>query len=189
VESRWLNPPPQWSEHDGTLRVVTASETDFWNRTFYGFTHDNGHLRWTEVSGDFTASVVVSADYEALYDQAGLMVLVDERTWMKCGIEHTDGAPHFSTVATRDDFSDWSQQPMLDLARRRLGVRITRHGEALRVQYRTEGAAWTMARLAMLPMADAVRVGPMCCSPTRSGLTVTFEHFSVAPPISRELHD
>ena len=105
----WMNEPPEWSERDSTVFVTTGDRTDFWSRTFYGFRHSNGHLRYGVAKGDFSAEVTVSAAYEQLYDQAGMMLLVDEENWLKCGIEFTDGAMHFSTVVTRDGYSDWSQ--------------------------------------------------------------------------------
>jgi len=140
------------------------------------------------VTGDFSAEVSIAADYQALYDQAGLMVRADPDNWLKTGIEYTDGAMHFSTVVTRDGYSDWSQLKLPDAAGHSLDVRITRHAEALRVQFRLPGEAWLMARLAMLAMGETVQVGPMCCTPERAGLEVTFRDFGVGPAISRELH-
>ena len=78
---------------------------------FYGFLRDNGHAFLTPVEGDFTASATVTGKYEQLYDQAGLMLRVDERNSIKTGIEYTDGLMHFSVVVTRE-VSDWSVIPL-----------------------------------------------------------------------------
>ena len=67
-------------------------------------------------------------------------------------------------------------------------VRLTRHGSALRVQFRLQDGDWAMARLAFLDMPKEVAVGPMACSPTGPGLKVEFARFEVGPPISPELH-
>jgi uncharacterized protein len=188
MKYNWLNEPPHWSETKDGLTVSTGDQTDFWNRTFYDFTHDNGHFRYVHGEGDFSAEVEVSADYQHLYDQAGLMLMVDFENWLKCGIEFTDGAMHFSTVVTRNGYSDWSQLRIEDVARHRLHIRLTRHGEALRIQYKTPGENWHMARLAMLDMPQRVWIGMMCCSPGRAGLNVMFENFSVGAPVDRALH-
>ena len=80
--------------------------------TFYGFKNGNGHLFAHRVQGDFSAVAEFAADYRNLYDQAGLMIYIDDRTWLKAGTEFTDGAPHFSVVTTREDQSDWSMMPL-----------------------------------------------------------------------------
>ena len=190
MDGEWLNEPPRWQNIGGILRVETGERTDFWCRTHYGFVRDNGHFYHRRATGDFTAAVHFAAGYAALYDQAGLMVRADAENWLKCGIEYTDGGVHFSTVVTRDGFSDWSQQRIDAAAAEGLDVRVTRHSEALRVQFRLPGAErWTMARLAKLEMQEAVQAGPMCCTPERAGLTVRFEDFTLRPAISRHLHD
>jgi regulation of enolase protein 1 (concanavalin A-like superfamily) len=50
--------------------------------------------------------VRVRANYDALYDQAGIMVRIDERNWVKAGIEKSDGKCQLSSVLTVDQ-SDW----------------------------------------------------------------------------------
>jgi regulation of enolase protein 1 (concanavalin A-like superfamily) len=183
----WHHEPPKWClEHD-VLSVRTGRNTDFWQSTFYGFQRDDGHFFHSSVDGDFSAEVLVDGQYDVLYDQAGLMLRVDHKNWIKTGIEYTDGQSHFSTVVTRDGFSDWSVLKLGQLADP-LRVRLTRHAEALRVQYLLPDAGWHMARLAYLTMPESVSVGPMCCSPQREGFEVTFRELSIGAPISRELH-
>lgn len=184
----WRNQPPFYEERGGTLQVTTGKDTDYWNNTFYGFKHADGHFRATEVSGDFSFEVTVSANYRRLYDQAGAMLFVDGENWMKCGVEYTDGAMHFSVVVTRDDQSDWS---VLKLARPVDGavtLRLTRHAEALRVQLQDPDGSWQLVRLCFLRMGETVEVGPMTCSPTGEGLEVSFSRLALGEPISRELH-
>ena len=115
------------------------------------------------------------------------MIYVDDRTWLKAGTEFTDGAPHFSVVATREDQSDWSMMPLSGAADETVTMRVTRHAEAIRVQV-SRARVWQLVRLAFLPMPETVEVGPMCCSPTGAGLEVRFTRFEIGPPISRELH-
>lgn len=183
----WLNPPSRWQGDSAKLTLSTEDATDFWRHTFYGFVRDNGHAYLTDVSGDFTASATVVGDYRHLYDQAGLMLRIDERNWIKIGIEYTDGLMHFSVVVTRD-VSDRSVIPLPE-ARPEQGVaiRLTRHGDAVRIQYSIAGTPWRMARLAPFSDADA-RVGVMACSPERAGFEASFKGIEVGPPISRKLH-
>lgn len=183
----WLNEPPEWSVEGHRLQVTTGDRTDFWRTTFYDFVRDNGHFYSTSVSGDFTVSVTIDGEYEELYDQCGLMVRVDDRSWLKAGVEYTDGLEYLSVVVTRD-FSDWSiaAQPVPEGD---LRLRVTRHASALRVEYSKGDNGWHMLRLAHLDMPEAVAVGVMCCSPQRSGFRAEFEDFTLGPPISHTLHN
>ena len=176
-----------WSGDATRLELRTAANTDFWRETFYGFIRDSGHAFLRRVSGDFSASAKVRGDYEALYDQAGLFLRIDEKHWIKAGIEFTDGLMHFSVVVTRD-VSDWSVIPLpQSKPSDEVSVRLTRHGDAVRVQFAVGGAPWQLARLCPFPAADA-EIGVMACSPERAGFHAVFDDIVVGPPIARNLH-
>src|SRR5215217_5008197 len=98
--AQWFNEPPRWSLEGEALSVSTGKDTDFWQQTFYGFVHDDGHFFHVPASGDFTATVSFDGKYEKLYDQAGLMIRIDPLNWIKLGIEYSDGVCNFSLVCT-----------------------------------------------------------------------------------------
>jgi regulation of enolase protein 1 (concanavalin A-like superfamily) len=181
----WLNPPLAEKREGGALTVTTRGATDFWQQTFYGFRRDSGHFLHRTVAGDFTAAVKFVGRYEALYDQAGLMVRADDSHWVKTGIEFTDGERHLSAVVT-NQFSDWSVLPYRS-PQEEVSIRMTRHGEAIRIQVE-EGGRWHMVRLAYLKPSTDLQVGLMCCSPEREGFEVMFRDFEIGPPIERALH-
>lgn len=179
---QWLNAPPDWSEDGGVLRVATGDRTDFWRETHYGFIRDDGHLRHVEATGDFSAGVAFRGDYRALYDQAGIMLRLDARNWIKAGIELVAGRRMLSVVVTRD-LSDWSTMPC-PVEDEWLRVRVTRIGSAVHVHWAVDGPApaFRMMRLASLPQGPAA-VGPMCCSPQRAGFTAAFRGFALGPAV------
>lgn len=185
----WLNPPARTETRPDGLLVVTGKETDFWQKTYYGFRHDNGHFLSRPRTGEFTMATRFAGRYQSLYDQAGLMVRRDAQNWLKCGIEFTDGLCHMSTVATVDGRSDWSAFALADLSDA-LDLRLTRLGDALFVQYRTAPElAWRMARLAYFPAGfETLDIGIMACSPQRAGFEVVFQEFSIGDPASRDIH-
>lgn len=183
----WLNEPPNWAAEDGRLRLATDKATDFWQSTFYGFERDSGHAFLRPVSGDFTAAATIVGKYEELYDQAGVMLRIDARNWIKTGIEFTDGLMHFSVVVTREK-SDWSVVPLHDAKPSdAVHVRLTRHGDAVRVQYAINGSPWQMARLCPFA-ADDAQIGVTACSPERGAFEAEFRDISVGPAIDRKLH-
>ncbi|GLS22914.1 regulation of enolase 1 [Labrys miyagiensis] len=184
---RWLNEPARWALDGETLNAVTDKATDFWRETHYGFTRHNGHFFFLNSAGDFTAEVRVRARFETLYDQAGLMVRLNEETWLKAGIEYNDGAPMLGSVLTVGQ-SDWATGPFLgDPADFRL--RVTVSDGVLRLQYSSDGQHWPLVRLAPFPKAASYQVGPMCCTPERAGLHVSFSDFRLTPPSGKVLHD
>lgn len=188
AEFSWGVAPASFAFADDVLEVVTADQTDFWRETFYGFWRDNGHFLSRPVSGDFSVEVTVQGDYEALYDQAGLMIRLSESHWIKTGIELTDGHMYFSVVVTNDT-SDWSLLEV-PIAPEGIRIRLTRHAEAIRVQYfNVTDQSWRPVRLAYFPISASVDVGVMCCSPQRAGFTARFKDFVLGPPIARDLHD
>ena len=183
----WLNEPAEWGFEAGGLRVVTGRATDFWRETHYGFTRDSGHFLGIATAGDFTAEVRVRAGYEALYDQAGIMLRLDEGHWLKAGIEFSDGQAMLGSVLTAGR-SDWATGPYAgDPGDVRL--RLTVAEGVVRVQASADGRRWGLVRLAPFPRAASYLVGPMCCTPERAGLEVRFTEFRLGPPLGRDLHD
>jgi uncharacterized protein len=174
---QWFNPPARWNEVDNAIEVLTAPKSDFWRKTHYGFTRDNGHFYFQEVRGDFTAEVRVNGQYKDLYDQAGLMLRVDAENWIKTGIEFFDNYQHASAVVTRE-FSDWSVV-RLDEQPSSFWLRVIRKAETVEVFYALDGQNYTLLRLAYLVPSAITQVGPMCASPDGSGFQVTFEDFQI----------
>ena len=174
---QWQNEPPQWSLEGATLKVTTGPKSDFWRKTHYGFIRDNGHFFFEYAQDNLIAEVKISGKYEALYDQAGLMLRVDEENWIKCGIEFVEGVQQASVVVTRD-YSDWSVVP-LPQNPASVWLRVTRKAETVEVFYSLDGAEYTMLRLAYLVPSENVLVGPMCASPDGEGFEVTFENFTL----------
>jgi regulation of enolase protein 1 (concanavalin A-like superfamily) len=173
----WYNEPAKWSADDEMITITANAKTDFWRKTHDGGIRDNGHFYFQPVRGDFTADVKFTADYHALYDQAGLMVRLDEQTWLKCGVELFNGVLCASAVVTRD-FSDWSVVPLVD-APPVFWLRVARHGSTVEVSYSRDGGAYTLLRQAHLTDVETVSVGVMVCAPTGDGFTAMFEEFKV----------
>lgn len=174
---QWLNEPPVWEKADGRLIVTAGAKTDAWRITHDGGIRDTAHLYYREVSGDFTVEVTVRGEYATLYDQAGLMVRLDEATWLKCGIEFFNELQHASAVVTRQ-YSDWSVVPLPD-APLAIRLKVVRHGVSVEVYWARIGEPYTMIRQAYLTDAPTLMVGMMCAAPTGGGFSTVFEGFSI----------
>lgn len=184
---RWLNEPRDWLVSGGRLTVTTDEGTDFWRQTHYGFTRDTGHFYGREVDGGFSAQLSIRASFTHQYDQAGLMIRVDESRWVKAGIEFCDGRPCLGSVLTAGG-SDWATgaytgDPSL------FWMRATVSQGVLRLQASADGKTWPLLRLCPFPVANRYSVGAMCCTPQRAGLRVEFGDFAVTAPLGKDLHD
>ncbi|MFI7078020.1 DUF1349 domain-containing protein [Micromonospora sp. NPDC049903] len=177
----WHGQPVRTSvEPAGVLSVEPGASSDLWRHTSYGFVHDDAPALLTPFPVGSAMEVDFPLDYTEQFDQAGVLVWVDDRTWVKAGVEVSDGHPQVGAVVTRE-FSDWSVAPVPDWAGHEVTVRVSRTGDALTVRARVAGEQWRLVRLAPLaPDADA-SAGPYCCSPSRAGLTVRFTDWRLGP--------
>ena len=174
---KWYNEPPNWNIEEGKITVTSEGKTDFWRETHYGFIRDNGHFLYQEITGDFIIEVKVSGKYKDLYDQAGIMVRLNEANWLKCGIEFVESVQQISAVVTRD-YSDWSVAPAPQNPPS-IWLRLTRRGTAVEIHYSFDGEDYTMLRLAYLTPAPTVNAGVMCASPDGNGFPITFENLKI----------
>jgi len=61
AQCTWANEPAVWRLDRDALTVTTDRSTDFWRKTYYGFTRDTGHFFALETAGDFTAELRIEA--------------------------------------------------------------------------------------------------------------------------------
>lgn len=169
---QWINEPAEWSAEDG-LTVVAEPGSDLWQTTHYGYSYDTAHMFGRTLEGDLQVTATFSADYVAQYDQAGTILRLDAKNWIKAGAEYVDGGMHLSVVVTRE-FSDWSVVS-LPAAPERVTIDMVRAGDGVTVRYGLDGAEpVTMLRLAYFPPAVPAFAGVMCAAPTGKGFTTRF---------------
>jgi uncharacterized protein len=174
---QWLNEPTTWTETDERITVQANGDTDFWRVTRHDFIKDDGHFYYQQVTGNFTTTAKVTGEYATLYDQAGLMVRLDETVWLKCGVEFVEGQQWVSAVVTRD-YSDWSFAP-LDDNPASLWIQVERTGSACEVRYSLDGQHYTAIRDGYLSDTPSLMVGVMVAAPKGKGFSTVFEGFSV----------
>ncbi|GAA2773147.1 DUF1349 domain-containing protein [Saccharopolyspora taberi] len=176
---RWLNPPENWLSYAG-MTATTDSGTDFWRTTHYGFVRDTGHALLRRVGPEFRMTTRFFGDYREQYDQAGLLLRLDENNWIKTGIEYVDGEQLLSAVVTRE-VSDWNVVPLETLHGKVESVTIDlrRTADTVTIRYAPEGGEpETLLRLAYFPPGGDAEAGPMCASPDGSGFPVRFAELS-----------
>jgi regulation of enolase protein 1 (concanavalin A-like superfamily) len=174
---KWLNEPASWHLEGERIVVRADANTDFWRKTHNGSVRDDGHFYFQRTEGGFQADVQVTGGYSALYDQAGLMVRVDARTWLKCGIEFVGGVQQASAVCTRD-WSDWSVVAVGNPST--VWFRAQYRAPTIEISYSIDGRSYTMIRQAYLPASRRTCVGLMAACPTGDGFDVVFDGYRLS---------
>lgn len=176
----WTTEPAHVALADDGLRVTAVETSDAWRITSYGFIHDTEHALLAPFEQDTAMEVSFQLDFSGQFDQAGIFVKVDDVTWIKAGVELSDGEESLGAVVTRD-VSDWSLSPVPDWSGRNVTIRASRSGNALTVRARVDGEPWRLVRVAPLDPDAVVGAGPMCCAPSRGDLTVHFTSWRTEP--------
>ncbi|MEU9509514.1 DUF1349 domain-containing protein [Micromonospora sp. NPDC048170] len=181
ADGEWCNEPVRVERGSaGELLVQPAGGSDLWRHTSYGFVHDDAPALLAPFPVGAAMEVAFDLDYGEQFDQAGVLVRVDERNWVKAGVEVSDGQPQVGAVVTRE-VSDWSVAPVPLWAGREVTVRVSRGRDALTVRARSDDEPWRLVRLAPLAPEAVATAGPYCCSPTRAGLRVRFTGWRRGP--------
>ncbi len=176
---KWFNEPAKWSGNAKKLDATIDPNTDYWRVTHYGFIRDNGPFYYQEQEGNFEASVKISGHYQELFHQAGLMIRIDNKNWIKTGIEYVDGVQNVSAVVTRE-VSDWSVVPRHD-SPAAVWLKLLRKGDYVEIKYSFDGQKYDMLRLAYFPPNVKAQIGMVAAAPGKKSFPVTFEDFEVKP--------
>lgn len=174
---QWFNEPEQWEIKDKTLSLFVTPQSDYWRISHYGFTVDDAPFYYATYGGEFEAKVKITGDYQARFDQAGIMIRIDHKNYIKAGIEFVDGKYNLSTVVTHNT-SDWSVIT-LEKAVPYIWIKAVRRLDAVEIFYSFDDKNYTLMRNAWLQDNTPVQVGLMAACPDGKGFKATFEHFKV----------
>jgi uncharacterized protein len=175
----WFNEPAKWSEGDGEIDVRADAHTDFWCTTGYGYDRDNGHIYGDHIDGDFDLKVRIEAEYADQYDQAGVAVRVDERHWIKTGVEQFDGRLRFGTVVTAEN-SNWMIADLPEVFEV-LNLSLARRGDAINISYSVDENTLEFAAVVYVRPEARVLVGVMCAAPEGGGFNARFRDLHLSP--------
>lgn len=174
---QWFNEPEKWTVENQTLSMFVTPKSDYWRISHYGFTVDDAPFYYALYGGEFEVKVKITGDYKNRFDQAGLMLRIDEQNYIKAGIEFVDGVYNLSTVVTHKT-SDWSvialEKPVPFI-----WIKAVRRLDAVEVFYSFDDKTYTMMRNAWMQDNTPMMVGVMGACPDGDGFNVKFENFKV----------
>ena len=174
---QWFNEPEKWTVENQALSMFITPKSDYWRISHYGFTVDDAPFYYALYGGEFEVKVKITGDYKNRFDQAGLMLRIDEQNYIKAGIEFVDGVYNLSTVVTHKT-SDWSvialEKPVPFI-----WIKAVRRLDAVEVFYSFDDKTYTMMRNAWMQDNTPMMVGVMGACPDGDGFNVKFENFKV----------
>lgn len=176
----WYQEPSNWELKNNQLHIFPDAETDFWQKTHYGFQADNGHFLYTELTGDFILETEVECDFKHQYDQAGLMIRVSKECWIKTSVEFELNAPNkLGVVVTNNGFSDWSTQEVAD-SLTKFKLRVVRTGSDYKVSFfDVKTKKWMQLRMLHLFDEPMVKAGIYACSPKQKLFSASFNYLKM----------
>ncbi|MCC9066419.1 DUF1349 domain-containing protein [Flavobacterium piscisymbiosum] len=173
----WFNEPEKWQIKDNSLIMQVTPKSDYWRISHYGFTVDDGPFYYSIYGGEFETKVKLTGNYKTRFDQMGLMIRVDEKNYIKTGVEFVDGKFNISTVVTHEK-SDWSVN-VLDKVPPFVWIKAVRRLDAVEIYYSLDDKNYILTRNAPLQDNTPVMVGLMAACPDGNGFEAKFENFSV----------
>lgn len=179
-EFAWINRPGKFELETDQLTIITDPETDFWQRTYYGFRNDNGHTFVKEVEGDFTFRVKTGFKADNQYDQCGIILYQDSENWVKGSVEYENKQfARLGSVVTNLGFSDWAFTD-ISSAVNSMYYRFSRRSADFCIEYSLDGNAFQQMRIFHMhnPMTVA-RIGVYACSPLNQGFQAVFSEFNL----------
>jgi len=174
---QWFNEPEKWQIKDNSLIMQVTPKSDYWRISHYGFTVDDGPFYYSIYGGEFETKVKLTGNYKTRFDQMGLMIRVDEKNYIKTGVEFVDGKFNISTVVTHEK-SDWSVN-VLDKVPPFVWIKAVRRLDAVEIYYSLDDKNYILTRNAPLQDNTPVMVGLMAACPDGNGFEAKFENFSV----------
>lgn len=188
----WKNPPASFALENGKgLKVCPKPHADFYRRTYRTPPMDwaSGHALLYAIpdgTANCIAETTFTLDHKMQYDQAGLMVYIDDQHWIKTGIEIEGGVVNMSCVVTNLQ-SDWNYKEWPTAEGVKICVEIKWFKGFVECQVRhanQDGSGWSFLREAALefPADGEVKVGVMCGAPKlegKEGLEAFFKYLTV----------
>ncbi len=195
--ARWLNQPKVADIAHRSVRITAEPDTDFWQRSYYGFRNDNAPALLLEHGDNFTFTVRASFRYRRTYDQCGVTLYLDGDNWFKASVEfENDTFSRLGSVVTHFGYSEWATTDIPTPTA--MWYRLSRRGPDFLIESSPDGTAFKQMRIFHLhplgetsaemgrldppaPPERPVRFGLYACSPMDSSFEATFDGFRLEP--------
>ena len=190
---KWLNKPQLFTINEDSVTITTEPNTDFWQRSYYGFRNDNAPALLVESEINFSFTAKVSFEYQNRFDQCGLIIYIDNDYWFKASIEYENQKfSRLVSVVTNLGYSDWATTDISST--NSIWYRLHRRGADFLIESSLNGTDFRQMRIFHLhclgeTSAEMGKLNPpslpekpinfglYACSPLNSSFTAKFDNF------------
>lgn len=173
---------PDVSIKEGSAEFITRPNTDLWQKTYYGFQHDNAPFVQIKISEKyFSFTVKVKYFSKRRFDQAGIILYLDSENWLKASVEYENkDFQRLGSVVTNKGFSDWATVDIpADVTE--MYYRLSRRENDFCIENSFDGKIFKQMRICHLDKAnDEVNIGIYACSPEDSSFKAIFSDMIIS---------
>jgi hypothetical protein len=195
ANAKWINQPKSYDITDTSITITTESNTDYWQRSYYGFRNDNAPALLMKSDINFSFTTKVSFEYRNRFDQCGIIIYIDSDNWFKASIEFEDkNFSRLGSVVTNNGYSDWATTDIS--TKTEVWYRLSRRGPDFLIEFSLDGLEFNQMRIFHLhclgdttaemgkldppaPPLLSVRFGVYACSPMDSSFESRFDNFKL----------
>lgn len=177
----WTREPKNKTITENTVEIITESNTDLWQRTYYGFKNDNAPILQIETEEEYF-SFIVKTQFESKnrFDQCGIAMYLDSENWLKASIEYeNDKYQRLGSVVTNEGYSDWATTDIsADI--KEMWYRFSRRESDYCIENSIDGVNFKQMRICHINKgANKIRFGIYACSPEKSSFKATFSNMMI----------
>ncbi len=177
----YYNSPDITIKND-TVEFITKPNTDLWQKTYYNFQHDNAPFIQIKICKKyFSFTVKVKYFSKKRFDQAGIILYLDSKNWLKASVEYENkDFQRLGSVVTNKGFSDWAT---VDIPANitEMYYRLSRRENDFCIENSFDGKTFKQMRICHLDKANEdVNVGIYACSPEDSSFKAIFSNMLIS---------
>ena len=178
---KWTRKPKDYTITKDKIEIVTAPQTDLWQRTYYHFRNDNAPVLQLTTDEQFFSFVVKTEfDSKHRFDQCGVVMYLDSDNWLKASIEYeNERFQHLGSVVTNHGYSDWATTE-IDANIKSMWYRFSRREDDFCLESSLDGKHFSQLRVCHMWEASAeIKFGIYACSPEDSSFKATFTEMDI----------
>ena len=178
----WINEPKNYEVNKDKIIITTDPNTDFWQRTYYGFRNDNAPALLIKIEEKyFSFTVRTEFNSKKQFDQCGVIIYQNSDNWFKASIEYeNEEYQRLGSVVTNNGYSDWATTD-IDGAIKTMYYRLSRRESDFCIENSYDGKVFKQMRIFHLFEGnEAINIGIYACSPSDSSFEAVFSKLNIS---------